>query len=48
MPFVFGVLKGAWGWTLFGVVWGAATIGVVAKLLNRLKHPLWSDRKSVV
>lgn len=42
MPFLFGVLKGAWGWALFGVVWGAASIGVVAKLLDRLKHPLWS------
>ncbi len=42
MPFVFGVLRGAWGWTLFGLVWAAAAIGVTAKLLNRLKHPLWS------
>ena len=42
MPFAFGVLRGAWGWTLFGVVWGAAAIGVAAKLFNRLKHPLWS------
>jgi len=42
MPFVFGVLRGAWGWTLFGLVWTAAAIGVVAKLLNRLRHPLWS------
>jgi hemolysin III len=42
MPFLFGVLNGAWGWALFGVVWGAAAIGVAAKLLDRLKHPLWS------
>jgi hemolysin III len=42
MPFVFGVLKGAWGWALFGVVWAAAALGVSAKLFNRLKHPLWS------
>ena len=42
MPFVFGVLRGAWGWTLFGLVWVAAALGVVAKLLDRLKHPLWS------
>jgi hemolysin III len=41
-PFVFGVLYGAWGWTLFGVVWGVAAIGVAAKLLDRLQHPLWS------
>lgn len=42
MPFLLGVLRGAWGWSLFGVVWGAAALGVIAKLFNRLKHPLWS------
>jgi hemolysin III len=42
MPFVFGVLRGAWGWALFGVVSSAAIIGVTAKLFNRLRHPLWS------
>ena len=42
MPFLFGVLHGAWGWTLFGVVWAAAALGVTAKLVDRLKHPLWS------
>jgi hemolysin III len=42
MPFLFGVLQGAWGWSLFGVVWAAAAVGVVAKLLDRLRHPLWS------
>jgi hemolysin III len=42
MPFLFGVLRGAWGWTLFGVVWAAAGLGVAAKLFDRLKHPLWS------
>lgn len=42
MPFSFGVLHGAWGWTLFGVVWAAAVLGVAAKLFNRLRHPLWS------
>jgi len=42
MPYVFGVLRGAWGWSLFGVLWGIAAVGVVAKLLHRLRHPLWS------
>lgn len=42
MPFLLGVLRGPWGWTLFGIVWGAAAIGVTAKLFNRLRHPLWS------
>lgn len=41
-PFVLGVLRGGWGWSLFGVVWICAAIGVAAKLLDRLKHPLWS------
>jgi hemolysin III len=41
-PFVLGVLRGGWGWSLFGVVWGCAALGVAAKLLDRLKHPLWS------
>jgi hemolysin III len=30
-PFTLGVLKGAWGWSLFGVVWGLAVCGVVLK-----------------
>jgi hemolysin III len=42
MPFALGVLRGAWGWALFGVVWAAAALGIAAKLLDRLKHPLWS------
>ncbi|WP_295526483.1 hemolysin III family protein [uncultured Pseudacidovorax sp.] len=42
MPFVLGVLRGTWGWTLFGIVWAAAVVGVAAKLFDRLKHPLWS------
>ena len=42
MPYLLGVLRGGWGWSLFGVVWSAAAFGVWAKLLNRLRHPLWS------
>lgn len=42
MPWLLGALRGAWGWSLFGVVWGAAALGVAAKLLDRLRHPLWS------
>jgi len=30
-PFTLGVLRGPWGWSLFGVVWGLATLGVVIK-----------------
>ena len=43
-PFTLGVLRGAWGWTLFGIVWGVAAFGVTVKLLNRLQHPLLVDR----
>jgi hemolysin III len=42
MPWLLGALRGPWGWTLFGVVWSAAALGVAAKLFNRLRHPLWS------
>ncbi len=37
-PFTLGVLQGAWGWTLFGMVWTMAAVGVVAKLTHRLRH----------
>ena len=41
-PFVLGVLRGGWGWSLFGVVWGCGLLGFTAKLMNRLRHALWS------
>jgi len=31
-PFTLGVLRGVWGWTLFGVVWTLAAVGVMFKL----------------
>lgn len=31
-PFTLGVLRGAWGWTLFGVVWTLAALGVLFKV----------------
>jgi hemolysin III len=37
-PFTLGVLNGAWGWTLFGLVWGLAAIGVVLKAGNWLSN----------
>jgi hemolysin III len=30
-PFTLGVLGGAWGWTLFGLVWALAIVGIAAK-----------------
>lgn len=38
-PFALGALRGVWGWTLFGIVWTAAAVGVTVKLLDRLRHP---------
>lgn len=33
-PLVLGVLYGAWGWTLFGLVWGLALAGIVLKTVS--------------
>ncbi len=41
-PFMLGVFRGGWGFTLLGVVWAVAAFGVVVKLLDRLRHPAWS------
>lgn len=38
-PFTLGVLHGPWGWTLFGLVWGLAVIGIMLKASNRFAHP---------
>jgi hemolysin III len=38
-PFALGVLGGPWGWTLFGLVWSIAVVGVTLKALDRLSHP---------
>ena len=31
-PFTLVTLRGAWGWSLFGVVWGLAVFGIVQEL----------------
>jgi hemolysin III len=31
-PFMLGPLRGGWGWSLFGVIWGLALAGVIFKL----------------
>jgi hemolysin III len=41
-PFTLGVLHGAWGWSLFGVVWGLAGIGVLLKSIGRASNPIFS------
>ena len=31
-PFMIGDLRGGWGWSLFGVIWGLAVTGIVFKV----------------
>jgi hemolysin III len=38
-PFTLGALAGPWGWTLFGLVWSIAGVGVALKAFDRLSHP---------
>lgn len=38
-PFALGVMGGAWGWTLFGLVWAMAAAGITLKAFDRLSHP---------
>ena len=37
-PFTLGVLRGDWGWTLFGLVWGLAVAGTVLKALGGVRY----------
>nr|WP_193565661.1 hemolysin III family protein [Nitrosomonas sp. GH22] len=39
-PFTLGVLRGPWGWTLFGIVWGLAAIGVTLKAFDKMHNPI--------
>jgi len=39
-PFTLGVLNGAWGWSIFGIVWGLATIGVTLKIIYKSSHQI--------
>ncbi len=42
-PFTLGVLRGPWGWTIFGIVWALAAAGIGLKLLGRVRHPVLSS-----
>ncbi|MEO7521924.1 MAG: hemolysin III family protein [Gemmatimonas sp.] len=37
-PFTLGVLRGAWGWTMFCIVWSLAIIGVLGKVRFRFRN----------
>lgn len=41
-PFSLVVLRGAWGWTLFGIIWGLAITGIVLRTTGVLKQGNWS------
>lgn len=41
-PFTLGVLRGAWGWTLFGLVWGLAVVGTVFKAFGGVRYTTFS------
>ena len=41
-PFSLVSLRGPWGWTLFGVIWGLAIAGVVLKAFYKTAHPILS------
>ena len=41
-PFALGALRGAWGWALFGVVWGLAVFGILIKTVFAARGDLLS------
>jgi len=43
-PFLLVTLNGAWGWTMFGIIWGLAIAGVVFKMFFTGKY----DKLSLV
>lgn len=38
-PFTLVAMQGAWGWSLFGVVWTLAVLGIVAKTTLGFRYP---------
>ncbi len=41
-PFTLGALRGPWGWTLFGIVWGLALVGILHKSFAGVRYPILS------
>ncbi len=39
-PFVLGPLRGPWGWSLFGVVWSLAIIGIILNVFFVGRYPV--------
>lgn len=38
-PFTLGALRGPWGWSLFGAIWGLALLGITAKCTVGFRFP---------
>lgn len=47
-PFVLVTLRGPWGWTIFGIIWGAAIAGIIFKLFYTGRFTLASTIAYVV
>ena len=41
-PFALVSLRGPWGWTLLGIVWGLAALGITAKAVFGTRWPVFS------
>src|SRR5215470_1887883 len=41
-PFTLGVLRGPWGWTMFGLVWGLAIVGLTMKAVFGTRY-VWAS-----
>jgi hemolysin III len=41
-PFTLGILRGGWGWALFGAIWGLALAGVIFKTVVAFRYPIIS------
>jgi len=41
-PFTLVTLRGGWGWTIFGVIWGLVVVGIVVESLPQTGNRLWS------
>jgi hemolysin III len=41
-PFTIGVMRGGWGWTLFGLAWSLAIAGIALKSTLRFRFPVAS------
>ncbi len=47
-PFTLGILRGGWGWTLFGAIWGLALAGLIFRAIVAFRYPIVSTAIYVV